>query len=102
MELEPGEVEDEDGDHLITGTDLRMLASDIKDFSSQLLHDETINGSLKQYNVQLSLDRFAEIIQIAMTTGNLLSNKGTVEKLLVVKAISNCIKNVIVSTHGMN
>ena len=76
MELEPGEVEDEDSDNLITGADLRLLAGHIVAMWSQLLKDETIDGCIREQNVQLSLDRLAETVQVAMTTGNLSSNKG--------------------------
>ena len=76
MELEPGEVMDEsDSRHLIKGTDLRDLTQDIVKLTDKFKTFE-YNHSVIDQHVQLSLDRFAQTLQVAISTGCLSATKG--------------------------
>lgn len=76
MELEPGEVMDEsDSQHLIKGTDLKELSQDMKKLIDKLATVEFSHSIIAQ-QVQLSMDRFAQILQVAMATGCLSAAKG--------------------------
>lgn len=76
MELEPGEVMDEsDSRHLIKGTDLKELTQDMSKLIDRLKTAE-FNHSIIDQQVQLSMDRFAQTLQVAIATGCLSSSKG--------------------------
>lgn len=76
MELEPGEVMDEsDSRHLIKGTDLKELTLDMSKLIDKLKTAE-FNHSIIDQQVQLSMDRFAQTLQVAIATGCLSSSKG--------------------------
>ena len=76
MELEPGEVMDEsDSRHLIKGTDLKELTQDMSKLIDRLKTAE-LNHSIIDQQVQLSMDRFAQTLQVAIATGCLSSSKG--------------------------
>lgn len=76
MELEPGEVMDEsDSRHLIKGTDLKQLTQDMTKLIDKLKIVE-FNHSITDQQVQLSLDRFAQTLQVAIATGCLSATKG--------------------------
>ena len=76
MELEPGEVMDEsDSRHLIKGTDLRELTRDMTKLIDKFKTVE-FNHSFSDQQVQLSLDRFAQTLQVAIATGCLSATKG--------------------------
>lgn len=76
MELEPGEVMDEsDSRHLIRGTDLRELTQDMTKLMDKFKTVES-NRSIVDQQVQLSLDRFAQTLQVAIATGCLSATKG--------------------------
>lgn len=78
MELEPGEVMDEsDSRHLIKGTDLRELTQDMSKLIDKLKTEE-FNLSIIDQQVQLSVDRFAQTLQVAMSTGCLSAAKGNI------------------------
>lgn len=76
MELEPGEVMDEsDSRHLIKGTDLKELTLDMSKLIDKSKTAE-FNHSIIDQQVQLSMDRFAQTLQVAIATGCLSSSKG--------------------------
>ena len=76
MELEPGEVMDEsDSRHLIKGTDLKQLTQDMTKLIDKLKNVD-FNHSITEQQVQLSLDRFAQTLQVAIATGCLSATKG--------------------------
>ena len=78
MELEPGEVMDEsDSRHLIKGTDLKELTQDMSKLIDRLKTAE-FNHSVIDQQVQLSMDRFAQTLQVAIATGCLSSSKGNI------------------------
>lgn len=78
MELEPGEVMDEsDSRHLIKGTDLKELTRDMSKLIGKLKTEE-LNHSIIDQQVQLSVDRFAQTLQVAMATGCLSAAKGNI------------------------
>ena len=76
MELEPGEVMDEsDSRHLIKGTDLKELIQDMAKLIDKLKTVE-FNHCIIEQQVQLSMDRFAQTLQVAVATGCLSAAKG--------------------------
>lgn len=75
LELEPGEVMDEsDSRHLIKGADLKELTRDMISLIAKL---KTVgfNKGVFDQKVQLSLDRFAQTLQVAIATGCLSTSK---------------------------
>lgn len=81
MELEPGEVMDEsDSQHLIKGTDLKELSQDMKKLIDKLATVEFSHSIIAQ-QVQLSMDRFAQILQVAMATGCLSAAKDELQSV---------------------
>ena len=76
MELEPGEVMDEsDSSHLIKGADLRELTQDIINLIEKIKTAEFKHSFVDQ-QVQLSLDRYAQTLQVAIATGCVSASKG--------------------------
>ena len=76
MELEPGEVMDEsDSRHLIKASDLKELSQDMIKLidNSRALE---LNKAVIDQQVQLSIDRFAQTLQVAMATSCLSATKG--------------------------
>ena len=76
MELEPGEVMDEsDSRHLIKASDLKELSQDMIKLidNSRALE---LNKAIIDQQVQLSVDRFAQTLQVAMATSCLSATKG--------------------------
>ncbi|KAJ7381628.1 hypothetical protein OS493_040037 [Desmophyllum pertusum] len=75
MELEPGEVMDEsDSRHLIKGGDLKELTQDMTKLIEKFKTVE-FNDNVIEQQVQLSMDRFAQTLQVAMATGSLSAAK---------------------------
>ena len=75
MELEPGEVMDEsDSSHLIKGADLRELTQDMINLIEKIKTAEFKHSFDQQ--VQLSLDRYAQTLQVAIATGCVSASKG--------------------------
>lgn len=75
MELEPGEVMDEsDSRHLIKASDLKELSQDMIKLidNSRALE---LNKAFIDQQVQLSIDRFAQTLQVAMATSCLSATK---------------------------
>ena len=76
MELEPGEVMDEsDSSHLIKGADLRELTQDMINLIEKIKTAEFKHSFVDQ-QVQLSLDRYAQTLQVAIATGCVSASKG--------------------------
>ena len=85
-ELEPGEVEDDaDMQHLIRGDELTDLATDMLDLIGSVKNDITTDSDLVNDQIQLALDRFAQIIQVAIATGCLSCRKG-----VIMSSCNNC------------
>ncbi|XP_022796977.1 uncharacterized protein C7orf26 homolog [Stylophora pistillata] len=81
MELEPGEVMDEsDNQHVIKGTDLKELSQDMKKLIDKLATVE-FNHSIIEQQVQLSMDRFSQTLQVAMATGCLSAAKDELQSV---------------------
>lgn len=75
MELEPGEVMDEsDSSHLIKGAALRELTQDMINLIEKIKTAE-FKLSFVDQQVQLSLDRYAQTLQVAIATGCVSASK---------------------------
>lgn len=102
MELEPGEVMDEsDSRHLIKGTDLKEMSQDMKKLIDKLRTLDLNNGIIDQ-QVQLSLDRFAQTLQVAIATGCLSATKDelfSVCKLLPVNRLLTTVIGSLGTSH---
>ena len=78
-ELEPGEVEDEvDTEHLIVLEDLKELATDMLNLVEILKGDPAVDQDVTEHQTQLAVDRFAQVNQVALTTGCLPCRRGKV------------------------
>lgn len=76
MELEPGEVMDEsDSSHLIKGADLRELTQDMINLIEKFKTAEFKHSFVDQ-QVQLSLDRYGQTLQVAIATACVSASKG--------------------------
>lgn len=97
MELEPGEVMDEsDSHHLIKGTDLKELTQDMSKLIDRLKTAEFSHSIIDQ-QVQLSIDRFAQTLQVAIATGCLSSTKDELVSLCNLLPASRLLSTVIES-----
>ncbi|KAK3737774.1 hypothetical protein QZH41_012213 [Actinostola sp. cb2023] len=77
MELEPGEVMDETDTlrHLLNSDDLKTLTAAMMKIIDILNNDQE-DDEINRCDMNLSIDRVAQVIQVAIATGCLSSSKG--------------------------